>query len=296
VDGHAPIDREDVIMYPAAFDYSAPSTVDDAVRLLAQLGDNAKLLAGGHSLLPLMKLRFAQPTHVVDLRRIPSLRGVRRDGQTLVIGAMTTYAELAANREVFDVAAAIADAASHIGDPQVRNAGTIGGSIAHADPAADLPSVMLALGASMVAAGTGGQRTIDANDFFRGVYTTALDAGELLTEIRVPLSSARSGSAYAKHPHPASRFALVGVAATIELERMSHRVHRAQIAVTGISDRPLRAIAVEDALIGNMPEPNVIGIAASRLMDAAHDAGEYKARLACICAEQALGKAAQRAQ
>jgi len=203
-------------MYPAAFDYSAPSTVDDAVRLLAQLGDNAKLLAGGHSLLPLMKLRFAQPTHVVDLRRIPSLRGVRRDGQMLVIGAMTTYAELAGSREVFDVAAAITDAASHIGDPQVRNFGTIGGSIAHADPAADLPSVMVALGASMVAAGTSGRRTIAADEFFRGVYTTALDAGELLTEIHVPLSSARSGSAYAKPPHPASRFALVGVAATID--------------------------------------------------------------------------------
>lgn len=283
-------------MYPAAFDYSAPSTVDDAVRLLAQLGDNAKLLAGGHSLLPLMKLRFAQPTHVVDLRRIPSLRGVRRDGQTLVIGAMTTYAELAASREVFDAAPAIADAATHIGDPQVRNVGTIGGSLAHADPNADLPSVMLALGASVVAAGANGPRAIAVDEFFRGIYTTALDAGELLTEIRVPLSSARSGSAYAKHPHPASRFALVGVAATIELERMSNRVHRARVAVTGVSDRPVRAIAVEEALVGNAPEPNVIGIAAARLVDAAQDAGEYKARLACICAEQALGKAAQRAQ
>lgn len=283
-------------MYPAAFDYSAPSTVDDAIRLLAQLGDNAKLLAGGHSLLPLMKLRFAQPTHVVDLRRIPSLRGVRRDGTTLSIGAMTTYAELAASRDVFDAAPAISDAATHIGDPQVRNVGTIGGSVAHADPAADLPSVLVALGATMVTAGTGGRRTIAADEFFRGVYTTALDAGELLTEIRVPVSSARSGSAYAKHPHPASRFALVGVAATVELERMSSRVHRARVAITGVSDRPLRAISVEEALIGNMLEPNVIGIAAARLVDAARDAGEYKARLASICAEQALAKAAQRAQ
>ena len=283
-------------MYPAAFDYSAPSTVDDAIRLLAQLGDNAKLLAGGHSLLPLMKLRFAQPTHVVDLRRIPSLRGVRRDGTTLSIGAMTTYAELAASRDVFDAAPAISDAATHIGDPQVRNVGTIGGSVAHADPAADLPSVLVALGATMVTAGTGGRRTIAADEFFRGVYTTALEAGELLTEIRVPVSSARSGSAYAKHPHPASRFALVGVAATVELERMSSRVHRARVAITGVSDRPLRAISVEEALIGNMLEPNVIGIAAARLVDAARDAGEYKARLASICAEQALAKAAQRAQ
>lgn len=283
-------------MYPAAFDYSAPSTVDDAIRLLAKLGDNAKLLAGGHSLLPLMKLRFAQPTHVVDLRRIPSLRGVRREGATLIIGAMTTYAELAASRDVYDAAPAITDAATRIGDPQVRNAGTIGGSVAHADPAADLPSVLVALGATMVTAGAAGQRVIAADEFFRGIYTTALDAGELLTDVRVPVSSARSGSAYAKHPHPASRFALVGVAATVELERMSNRVHRARVAVTGVSDRPVRAIAVEETLIGNMLDVKVIGTAAAHLADAAQDAGEYKAQLASICAEQALSKAAQRAQ
>src|SRR5690242_438587 len=154
-------------MYPASFEYSAPSTIDEALQLLAQHGENAKLLAGGHSLLPLMKLRFAQPTHVVDLRRIPSLRGIRRESSTLIIGAMTTYNELAASRDVHDAAPVIVDAAAHIGDPQVRNRGTIGGSLAHADPAADLPAVILALGATIVAVGPAGRRAIPADEFFR---------------------------------------------------------------------------------------------------------------------------------
>jgi len=283
-------------MYPASFDYSAPSTVDEAVRLLAEHGDGAKLLAGGHSLLPLMKLRFAQPTHVVDLRRIPSLRGIRRDGNLLAIGAMTTYAELAASRELFDTATAIVDAASQVGDPQVRNRGTIGGSIAHADPAADIPATMLALGASFVAQGQSGRRFIAAGEFFRDLYTTALSADELLVEIRVPVSISRAGSAYAKHPHPATRFALVGVAAAIELERMSDRVQRARVAVTGLANTPLRAIAVEEALTGQIADPDHIIAAAEHLVASAEETGAYKAQLARTCAEAALRKAAERAQ
>jgi len=283
-------------MYPASFDYSAPSTVDEAVRLLAEHGDGAKLLAGGHSLLPLMKLRFAQPTHVVDLRRIPSLRGIRRYGNLLAIGAMTTYAELAASRELFDTATAIVDAASQVGDPQVRNRGTIGGSIAHADPAADIPATMLALGASFVAQGQSGRRFIAAGEFFRDLYTTALSADELLVEIRVPVSISRAGSAYAKHPHPATRFALVGVAAAIELERMSDRVQRARVAVTGLANTPLRAIAVEEALTGQIADPDHIIAAAEHLVASAEETGAYKAQLARTCAEAALRKAAERAQ
>jgi carbon-monoxide dehydrogenase medium subunit len=283
-------------MHPASFDYSAPSTVDEAVRLLAEHGDGAKLLAGGHSLLPLMKLRFAQPTHVVDLRRIPSLRGIRRDGNLLAIGAMTTYAELAASRELFDTATALVDAASQVGDPQVRNRGTIGGSIAHADPAADIPATMLALGASFVAQGQSGRRFIAAGEFFRDLYTTALSADELLVEIRVPVSISRAGSAYAKHPHPATRFALVGVAAAIELERMSDRVQRARVAVTGLANTPLRAIAVEEALTGQVADPDHIIAAAARLVASAEETGAYRAQLARTCAEAALRKAAERAQ
>src|SRR5690348_5486040 len=252
-------------MYPASFDYSAPSTIDEALQLLARHGENAKLLAGGHSLLPLMKLRFAQPTHVVDLRRIPSLRGIRRESGALVIGAMTTYTELATSTDVRVAAPIIIDAASQIGDPQVRNRGTIGGSLAHADPSADLPAVILALGATMVAVGSAGRRTISADEFFRDLFSTALGPNELLAEIRVPLSTARGGSAYAKHAHPASRFALVGAAVAIDLERMSDRIQRVRVAVTGFGNTPLRAISVEEALTGRTADPDTLSVAAMEL-------------------------------
>jgi len=284
-------------MYPSSFDYSAPSTVEEAVRLLAEHGENAKLLAGGHSLLPLMKLRFTQPAHVVDLRRIPTLRGVRRDGASLVIGAMTTYTELASSAEIRDGAPIITDAASQIGDPQVRNRGTIGGSLAHADQNADLPAVMLALGATLIAAGPSGRRAISADEFFVGLFTTALSGGELLTEIRVPIPASRSGGAYVKHPQPASRFALVGVAATVELERMSTRVQRARIAVTGLGNTPLRAIAIEEALTGRPLDAETIRSAAGRLIDLP-DAEQrpHLMQLARVSSEQALRRAAERAQ
>jgi len=284
-------------MYPSSFDYSAPSTVEEAVRLLAEHGENAKLLAGGHSLLPLMKLRFTQPAHVVDLRRIPTLRGVRRDGASLVIGAMTTYTELASSAEIRDAAPIITDAASQIGDPQVRNRGTIGGSLAHADPNADLPAVMLALGATLIAAGPSGRRAISADEFFVGLFTTALSGGELLTEIRVPIPASRSGGAYVKHPQPASRFALVCVAATVELERMSTRVQRARIAVTGLGNTPLRAIAIEEALTGRPLDAETIRSAAGRLIDLP-DAEQrpHLMQLARVSSEQALRRAAERAQ
>src|SRR5690348_13749047 len=159
-------------MYPASFDYSAPGSLDEVLALLAKHGDGARLLAGGHSLLPLMKLRLAQPGLVVDLRRVASLRGVRREGGALVIGAMTTYAELAANSDIRDNALIVVDAVSRIGDPQVRNRGTIGGSLAHADPGADLPSVALAAGASLIIVGPNGTRVVSADDFFVDMYTT----------------------------------------------------------------------------------------------------------------------------
>jgi len=285
-------------MYPASFDYSAPSTIDEALQLLARHGENAKLLAGGHSLLPLMKLRFAQPTHVVDLRRIPSLRGIRRESGALVIGAMTTYTELATSTDVRDAAPIIIDAASQIGDPQVRNRGTIGGSLAHADPSADLPAVILALGATMVAVGSAGRRTISADEFFRDLFSTALGPNELLAEIRVPLSNARGGSAYAKHAHPASRFALVGAAVAIDLERMSDRIQRVRVAVTGFGNTPLRAISVEEALTGRTADPDTLSVAAMELNapDNSGADGVYKVQLARVCADAALRRAAERAR
>jgi carbon-monoxide dehydrogenase medium subunit len=284
-------------MYPAAFDYSAPATIEEAVRILSEQGENAKLLAGGHSLLPLMKLRFAQPAHVVDLRRIPTLRGVRRDGATLAIGSMMTYAELTANADVRDFAGAVADATALIGDPQVRNRGTIGGSIAHADPNADLPAVMLALGASIDVAGSAGRRSIAVDDFFVDLFTTALAPGELITDIRIPIPSARAGSAYIKHAQPASRFALVGVAARVEFERMSDRVRGARVAMTGLGSTPMRAIAVEEALAGRSLNAETIRAAAGRLTELP-DVSEraYTIQLARVGTEQALTRAAERAQ
>jgi carbon-monoxide dehydrogenase medium subunit len=287
-------------MYPASFEYSAPATLDEVVALLAKHGDGARLLAGGHSLVPLMKLRLAQPGHVVDLRRVAALRGVRRESGALTIGAMTTHAELASHPDIRDTAPIITDAASHIGDPQVRNRGTLGGSLAHADPGADLPSVMLALGASLTAVGPNGPRVIPADDFFVDMYTTALAPNELLTEIRVPVPAARAGGAYVKHPHPATRFAVIGVAATLELERLGDHVQRVRVAVTGFGGRPLRGIAAEEALIGQPLTDDAIVGAAQRLANAGaaatESADEYKAQLARVYAEQALRKAAERAQ
>lgn len=287
-------------MYPASFDYSAPGSLDEVLALLAKHGDGARLLAGGHSLLPLMKLRLAQPGLVVDLRRVASLRGVRREGGALVIGAMTTYAELAANSDIRDSALIVVDAVSRIGDPQVRNRGTIGGSLAHADPGADLPSVALAAGASLIIVGPNGTRVVSADDFFVDMYTTALAPDELLTEVRIPLPAARAGGAYVKHPHPATRFAVIGVAATLELERMSDRVQGVRVAVTGFGGKPLRGIAAEEALVGRPLEGSAIANAADRLAQAGADAiggaDEYKVQLARVYAEQALRKAAERAR
>lgn len=287
-------------MYPASFEYSAPTTLDEVVALLAKHGDGARLLAGGHSLVPLMKLRLAQPGHIVDLRRVSALRGVRRETGALAIGAMTTHAELASHPDVRDAAPIIVDAASRIGDPQVRNRGTIGGSLAHADPGADLPSVMLAAGATLTVAGPNGTRLISADDFFVDMFTTALAPNELLTEIRVPLPAARAGGAYVKHPHPATRFAVIGVAATLELERLGDRVQRVRVAVTGFGGKPLRGIPAEEALLGRSLTDDTIATAAARLAEAGAaataSADEYKAQLARVYAEQALRKAAERAQ
>jgi carbon-monoxide dehydrogenase medium subunit len=210
---------------------------------------------------------------------------------------MTTYNELASSANVRDAAPIITDAATQIGDPQVRNRGTIGGSLAHADPNADLPAVMLALGATLIATGPSGRRAISADEFFVGLFSTALSPGELLTEVRVPISTSRSGGAYVKHPQPASRFALVGVAAAVELERMSNRVQTARIAVTGLGSTPLRGIAIEEALTGRPLDPEIIRSAAERLTDLPEaEERPHLVQLARVASEHALRRAAERAQ
>ena len=287
-------------MHPAKFDYSAPTSLDEALTLLTQHGDGAKILAGGHSLLPLLKLRFAEPSHLVDLRRIPGLAGVRWELGSLVIGAMTTHSTIAESLEIQAALPILTDAASQIGDPQVRHRGTIGGSLAHADPSADFPAVMLATNARMIAAGPRGRREIAASDFFIDLLTSALEPNEVLTEIRIPLPSAGTGGAYSKHPHPASRFAVVGIAAVVTLA--DNAVSDARIAVTGLGTKAKLATNAAAALIGKAPDAATIGAAAA-LVSAGIEPREdsqgnaaYKEQLARVHAGRAINAAVERAR
>ena len=218
-------------MFPASFGYVAAHSVEEALQLLTKHGEDAKLLAGGHSLIPAMKLRLASPRTLIDLGTVPGLRGVRMDGNTLAIGALTVHTDVASAELVQKHLPGLADAASVIGDVQVRNRGTIGGSIAHADPGADFPVILTALNASFVLQSTSGSRTVAADDFFIDFYTTAMAANEVLTEIRVPLPTAGSGTAYVKLPHPASGYVVVSAGvfnhpAAIRLMRFSPRRYR----------------------------------------------------------------------
>src|SRR5712691_8484183 len=195
-------------MYPAPFEYHAPRSIAEAIALLTQHGDQAKVISGSQSLVPLMKLRLTTPAHVVDLRKVPGMSGIREEGGALVIGALTTHRAIERSEAVRAKLPILPEAAALIGDPQVRNLGTIGGSLAHADPSADWPAVTTALDASVQIAGKKGERTVKIEDFIVGPLTTALGPGELLVQVRVPIPGARSGAAYEKYPHPASRFAV----------------------------------------------------------------------------------------
>src|SRR5712692_5396316 len=198
-------------MYPANFDYKRPASVDEAVALLAKHGDDAKLLAGGHSLIPAMKLRLARPAVVVDIGRIANLSYIRESGGAIAIGAMTTHQEIESSKLLRDRSPLLAETAAHIGDMQVRNKGTIGGSLAHADPAADYPAAVLALEAEIRMESESGARTVKASDFFVDLLTTAMKPGEILTRVTIAPPAAGTGAAYLKHPQPASGFAIVGV-------------------------------------------------------------------------------------
>ncbi len=286
-------------MYPAPFEYHVARSVDEAIALLGEHGDDAKLLAGGHSLLPLMKLRFAQPRHLIDLRRIPGLAGIRQADGAIVIGATTTHWMLQSSDLLRATLPILAEAASQIGDPQVRNMGTIGGSLSHADPGADLPAVMLAVSAEMTAVGPKGSRTIAAKDFFVGLLTSALASNEVLTQIRIPLPEGHTGGAYVKHAHPASGYALAGVAAVVTLRDGS--VQRARVAVTGAGTRPVRASATEEALAGTALDAATLDHAselAAQGLDLRADLQgpeAYKAQLVRVAARRALAKAGERA-
>jgi carbon-monoxide dehydrogenase medium subunit len=290
-------------MIPAEFDYVRVASVEQAVELLHDGKGETRLLAGGHSLIPLMKLRLARPRLLLDIRPIPGLNGVRRSNGTLAIGPTATHQTVATSELVRQVAPLLGEAASHIGDVQVRNAGTLGGSLAHADPGGDLPAAALAVGAVIQAQGPGGTRSIAADDFFVGLLTTALAPDEMLVRVDVPVPTGRVGSAYLKFDNPASHYALVGVAAWFQLAT-DGSIAAARVGVTGVAPWAYRARQTEAALLGQLPTGPVVAAAAARVLDGhedevngdIHASSEYRAHVAQVLTRRALETARGRAE
>ncbi|MEU6008989.1 xanthine dehydrogenase family protein subunit M [Streptomyces sp. NPDC047453] len=281
-------------MIPPAFDYARPTSVDEAVRTLADAGEDAKVLAGGQSLLPLLRLRLAFPELVVDIGRIPELRGVREDGGTLAIGALTTHHDVVHDPLVRRHAGLLAEATETVADPAVRHRGTLGGSLAHADPAGDLPAVALVLDAELVAEGPGGRRTIPAREFFADYLQTALAPDELLVEVRVPKREGW-GYRYEKFHRVAQSWAMVGVAALVR--RDDGRIAETRIGLTNMGATPLRAAAAEEALAGAGDADAVARAAQSaaegtRPSRDASASPEYRAHLARVLTKRAVLAAA----
>ncbi|HLA24111.1 MAG TPA: xanthine dehydrogenase family protein subunit M [bacterium] len=285
-------------MIPAAFEYHRPASVDEALQLLQRLPD-AKLLAGGHSLLPMMKLRVVSPPHVIDLSRLQELRGIREESGQIIIGALTTHWEIESSRLMRDRLPLFAETAARIGDIQVRNAGTVGGNLVHADPAADYPATVLVLEAEMVARGAKGPRVIPAGEFFTGVLTSAVAPDEVLTEVRVPIPPEGTGTAYLKFAHPASGFAVVGVAAWVR--RRGGRFEEVRVSLTGVGPTAYRARGVEHALAGQAADEAAIAAASEHAADGV-EANEdvfatatYRCHLARVFTKRALRTALERA-
>jgi carbon-monoxide dehydrogenase medium subunit len=283
-------------MIPSVFDYVRASSVDDAIRLLGEHGEDAKILAGGQSLIPMMKLRFAAPQTLIDIRRIPSLQGIAVNGGRVTIGALTNHAAIAADAGLRQAAPALWDAANVLGDPQVRNLGTIGGSLSHADPAADYPAVMLALDAEFTVAGVNGERRIAAADFFRGMFETALGERDILTGVSFAVAPA---SAYVKFHHPASHYAVVGAAAVLALT--GGAIDSARVAITGVYEAAFRAPQVERALTGvranDEPAVALATAGAAGEGEARHDtfaSGAYRKAMAAVYAARAVERAGAR--
>lgn len=265
-------------MIPPGFDYHAPRSIADAIHLLGRLGPDAKLLAGGHSLLPMMKLRFAQPAHLIDLNRIDALRGIREEGGSVVIGAMTVENDLIASPVLQAKLPLLAEAAKLIGDPQVRNRGTVGGDIAHGDPGNDHPAITLALDASFVLEGPKGKRTVAAGGFFHGTYMTEMAEDEILTEIRAPAFAPKTGYAYEKLKRKTGDWATAGAAVVMRMNG-GNQVSEVRIGLTNVAPTALRARDAEAALAG---QP---------LTDAALDAAVQAVRAVCDPAQDLRGDA-----
>jgi carbon-monoxide dehydrogenase medium subunit len=284
---------------PAVFDYHPATTIEEAIALLQQYGDDAKVLAGGHSLIPAMKLRLSQPGHLVDIGRVPGLSYIREEGNAVVVGALTTYTTLGCSELLARRYPIIPEAINQIADQQVRNRGTIGGSISHADPAGDLPAVVLALKAEIVAQGPKGTRTVPIDDFLVGTFTTALEPDEIVTAIRFPIPAAHTGSAYEKLANRASHYAVVGSAAVVTLGG-DGTCTSASVAITGAATEITRASAVEAALVGKNLDEATIAEAATHapegleLIADIHGSAEYRRQMTSVITRRALTRALER--
>lgn len=283
------------------FKYDAPASLADAIALLHQYGDDAKILAGGHSLIPMMKLRFAAPTHLIDINNIPGLSYIKEEDGFLKIGAMTREVDLEESDVIASKYQIFTDASKLIADPQVRNWGTIGGNIAHGDAANDHPAVMMALNAEVEISGQDGKRTVSINDFFHGFYTTAVQHGEILTEIRIPVASGRFGSAYHKAERKVGDYATAGVAAAVQLDD-SGVCTKAGIGLTNVNAIPMRAERSEQALVGSMLGEADIAKAAQYAAEDCNPSADlrgdedYKRHLVSVITKRMLNKAVQRAK
>jgi carbon-monoxide dehydrogenase medium subunit len=287
-------------MYPVSFDYQTPSSVEEAIQLLSSHDGDAKILAGGHSLLPMLKLRLAQPPLLVDISRIPGLTVIAESDGGVRIGAMTTETAIQDSEIVKRHAPLLSETAAHIGDQQVRNRGTIGGTLAHCDPAADMTAAVLASGGVVSVMGPNGEREIGADDLFVDMMTTTIDPNEVLTSVWVPSIGPRTGWAYEKFANPASGYAIVGVAALITLAS-DGSVGTARIAITGAGSKATRATGVESALQGHHPDDATIDAAAKHAVEGLTLIGDlhadetYRAHLATVMSQRALRRAVGRA-
>lgn len=285
-------------MYPPKFEYHRASSVDEALKLKADNPDG-KFLAGGHSLIPVMKLRLADPGVLIDIGRIGELKGISTSNGSTKIGALTTHAMVESSSDLPDI---LPEAAGWIGDPMVRNRGTVGGNIAHADPASDLPTVFTALGATMHIQGAGGSRTVSADDFFTDLFETDLGDDEILTAVEIPSKAKGTGTAYAKLFNPASRYAIVGAAVSITMQ--GNKCESASVAVGGLTTKATKASAVAAALVGQKLDDDVIAAAAAEIskdldgvevMGDIHASEAYRREMAPVMVARALKKAASRA-
>jgi carbon-monoxide dehydrogenase medium subunit len=286
-------------MIPNNFEYFAPKSINEALKLLDKHGDDCKILSGGHSLIPVLKLRLASPAVIVDIGRIKELKQIKIEKDMIRLGANTTHAEIARSAELMENCPLLVETAAQIGDQQVRNRGTIGGSLSHADPAADWPAAILALNGEIVARGSKGERVIKASDFFVDIMTSAVGPQEIVTEVRIPKPAQPKAAVYLKVPQSASGYAVVGVAAQLKLK--DGKCEDVSIGVTGLAPKAFRAKSVEDALRGKTLDEATVSAAAAKAdadaldaMEDIHASGDYRRHLARVYAKRAVQTAAAR--